>query len=125
MIDLKMLKYSPSHLVATAVHTALRIQKDTEGWTACLAHHTGFVEAELLTCAEDVRGLIEQAPQEARCKAVYKKFSHVKFDEVPSPSLRVPRHPHPSRCPLLRVAPPLAPCTRGCKLTLRPWCRWR
>jgi len=82
MIDLKMLKYTPSHLVATAVLAALRIQKDTKGWTACLAHHTGYVEAELLSCAEDVRGLMEAAPLEARCKAVYKKYSHVKFDEV-------------------------------------------
>jgi hypothetical protein len=82
MIDLKMLKYSPSHMVATAVLAAIRIQGDTGGWTSCLEHHTGFTETALGACTQDVHGLMQQAPNEPRCKAVFKKYSHTKFDEV-------------------------------------------
>ena len=74
MMDIKMLKYAPSHLVATAVFIALRTKKDPAGWKARLAHHTGFVEADLHACVRDMSRLMAPCALHAACTAVSGKY---------------------------------------------------
>ncbi|KAJ1495693.1 Cyclin, C-terminal domain-containing protein [Baffinella frigidus] len=89
MMELNILKYTPSHLAATAVLAALRILSDLIGWTPRLERHTGFFEAELRTCVQDVCGLLKNAHvKEAvptnlhTSKAVYRKYSKNKFHQA-------------------------------------------
>lgn len=75
LLDLRMVRHSPSHLVASA----LLLSNDLMGrrllWPSPMVSHTRHTEQDLRTCAEELRTLLHAAPQYF-LQAIRKKYSH-------------------------------------------------
>eukprot|EP00850_Spirogloea_muscicola_P003108 SM000012S25370 [mRNA] locus=s12:773858:776602:+ [translate_table: standard] len=76
-----MLRFSPSHLAAAAVFTALRTLQRTSAWTAVLHKHSGFTELQLRVCMNLMIGLHKKAAT-GSLTAVHKKYAVPKQLEV-------------------------------------------
>jgi len=81
MPEIKMTKYTPSHLAAAAVLLSNKLLKKQPAWPAAMASHSGYSETQVRTCAKELCALLEAAPT-ASLQAVRKKFSHPKFQSV-------------------------------------------
>lgn len=79
--EIKMIKYSPSHLAAASVLLSNKLLKKQPAWSASLTSHSGYSETHVRTCAKEICALLEAAPS-ASLQAVRKKFSHPKFHSV-------------------------------------------
>lgn len=80
--EYKMLKYLPSTIAASAVYLALKTMGQP-CWTAELAQHATYSEAQLMPCVRDIHAL-HKAASSNNLKAVLKKYSQEKHGTVSS-----------------------------------------
>ncbi|CAE7390715.1 unnamed protein product [Symbiodinium sp. KB8] len=80
MQEYSMLKYLPSITAAAAVNIAMR-SLGLGTWDATLTAYTGFTEAQLQPCVQDMEHILEYAPT-ANLQAVRKKYSSSRYREV-------------------------------------------
>jgi hypothetical protein len=85
LMDIQMLRFEPSHLVAAATLLSNKLMKQPS-WPSMVARHCKFDLPEVKECAEDLFGLFEAA-QKSPMQAVRKKFSHEKFRSVATRSI--------------------------------------
>jgi cyclin B len=81
IVDYRMLKYTQSHLAASAVLLANKIMRIPSPWPALLTKHTRNTEASLKTCAKEMCSLLQGA-EKSSLQALRKKFSQEKFGGV-------------------------------------------
>ena len=82
MIQIRMLQFTPSNLVAASIYFSNTLRAESECWTEQLQHHTGYTVPDLELCVDELRALLRDASKEQKYKAVFKKFSHKQFDSV-------------------------------------------
>jgi len=81
ILDLKLLKYTPSSLAAGSVYIARKMTNKDELWTPTLAHYTTLSEAEVREVAVDMNNLLKKNAR-STLKAIKKKYALPKFGEV-------------------------------------------
>lgn len=81
LIDLKMIRYLPSHVAAAAVLLSNKLLQKLPAWPVHMAQHTGYTDSTIRDCAKELCQLLEQAPN-AQLQAVQKKFSRRDFSTV-------------------------------------------
>ncbi|KAI3865013.1 hypothetical protein MKX03_012167 [Papaver bracteatum] len=74
LMQYSMIKYCPSMLAASAVYVAQCTLKKTPLWNDTLKLHTGFAEAQLIECANELVNFHSAAP-EHKLRVVYRKYS--------------------------------------------------
>lgn len=79
--EYSMLRFSPSHIAAAAVYTALLTVQKAPSWTYTLQRHTGLTETELKLCVSLMVGLHQKAST-GSLTAVHKKYVGPKFQSV-------------------------------------------
>jgi len=79
--DFKMLRYSPSHLVAAATLLSNRMLHKQTAWPEALSKLSGLTELGIRGCAKEMCGLLETA-ERSPLQAVRKKFSQEKYLKV-------------------------------------------
>jgi len=82
MIQIRMLRFKPSTLVAASIYLTNTLRDEAEPWTEQLQHHTKYSIDDLEPCVAEFRSLIADASKEQKYKAVFKKFCHRQFDTV-------------------------------------------
>jgi len=80
LVDIKMLKYAPSHLAAASILLSNKLLR-RPSWTPAAVRHTQMTEATLKDCAKEMCVLLECAEFNP-LQAVRKKFSHAKHHSV-------------------------------------------
>jgi cyclin B len=78
-LELKMYKFSPLLLVASSLYIIFKLGGKNDIATVC--DLSGISETELRECAKDICSVIDNA-EKSSLKAVRKKFSTTKFNEV-------------------------------------------
>jgi len=81
MIDVKLLKYTPSQIAAGSVYIARLMTQKTPCWTPTLEHYSTYPEAQVHGVAVDMNELLKRA-QKSSLKAIKKKYSTPKFGQV-------------------------------------------
>jgi cyclin B len=81
LLDMRMLRYPPSHVVAAAFLLSNDLLGKQPAWSASMAQHARFTEQALRDCAGDLRQLLDTAPK-SQLQAVQKKFSTSKYHMV-------------------------------------------
>lgn len=81
LTDHKMLRYSPSHLVAAAALLSNKLLKRHPAWPAVMLRQTKQTEAMVKGCAREMCGVFEAA-ERSPLQAVRKKFSQPKFSSI-------------------------------------------
>lgn len=76
--DIKMIRYTPSHLAAAAALLSNKLLKKHPAWPPCLVRHTKQSEAVVKACAREMCGLLEAAERNS-LQAVRRKYSQPKF----------------------------------------------
>jgi cyclin B len=79
--DYKMVKYSPSHLAASAVLLSNKLLRFQPSWSSAAVKHTKMTEHMLKECAKEICSLLEHAEQSS-LQAVRKKYSQSKYHSV-------------------------------------------
>jgi len=79
--DIKMIKYTPSHLAAAAIYLSNKLMKQPVPWSQTMCNQTGYTEAAIKACAKELCTLLEGA-QASNLQAVRKKFSYAKYHSV-------------------------------------------
>jgi cyclin B len=79
--DIKMVKYSPSHLASAAILLSNKLLRKQPSWSAACLKHTKMTEQMLKKCAQEMCDLLE-AVESNPLQAVRKKFSQLKHHEV-------------------------------------------
>lgn len=74
LLDIRMIRHSPSHLAAAAVLLSNSLLGRRPLWPASMVHSSSYAEASLNTCSEELRGLVDAAPASS-LQAVRKKYS--------------------------------------------------
>mmetsp|Transcript_46294 Transcript_46294/g.110170 ORF Transcript_46294/g.110170 Transcript_46294/m.110170 type:complete len:476 (-) Transcript_46294:376-1803(-) len=75
LLDIQMIRYTPSHIVAAAVLLSNELLGRGMAWPAHMAEFSRHREPQLRACAEEIRSLLQAAPTN-HLKAVYKKYCH-------------------------------------------------
>lgn len=74
--DVKMVRYSPSHMAAAATLVTNKLLKRTPGWSADMAKYTKHSESAIKNCAKELCANLENAKvNPSSVQAVVKKFS--------------------------------------------------
>jgi len=81
LMDMKLLKYNPSHIAASAVYVARAMTHKTPLWTPTLEHFTTYPESQVLPCAMEINDLLKRS-QTVSCKAIRKKYESEKNGQV-------------------------------------------
>jgi len=81
LIDIKMLKYLPSTMAATALYISRKFNNDLVNLDGAIEEVTGYSKTNLTPCAKDMIEVLREAPKSS-LQAVRKKFSSVKYMEV-------------------------------------------
>lgn len=81
LIDVKLLKYTPSQIAAGSVYIARLMTQKTPSWTPTLEHYSTYPETQVHTVAVDMNELLKRA-QKSSLKAIKKKYSSPKFGQV-------------------------------------------
>lgn len=81
LIDLKMIRYTPSHVAAAAVLLSNKLLKKQPSWPASMETHAGYSESSIKSCAKELCAILEAAPNH-QLQAVRKKFSHKDYQSV-------------------------------------------
>lgn len=81
LVDVKFLRYQPSHLAAAALFLANKLHRKHPSWPAPLVRHTRYTETLIKGCAKEICGLLENA-ERSSLQAVRKKYSLAKFQSV-------------------------------------------
>jgi len=81
LLDLKMVRHTPSHLVASALLLSNELMGRRLFWPSPMVSHTRYTEHALRACAEELRALLDDAPQYF-LQAIRKKFSHERYLSV-------------------------------------------
>jgi cyclin B len=84
LLDLHMLRYSPSHMVAAALLLSNELSRRSPTWPLIMVQESHFAEQALRHCADDLRRLLEQdqATAGGQLQAVHKKFSSAERHKV-------------------------------------------
>uniref|UniRef100_A0A7S4SK67 Cyclin N-terminal domain-containing protein n=1 Tax=Alexandrium monilatum TaxID=311494 RepID=A0A7S4SK67_9DINO len=114
LVDVRMLKYTPSHLAAAAVLLSNKLLRRQPAWTPSAVKHTKMTEQMLRECGKEICALLEAAEANP-LQAVRKKYSQAKHHAVakmgfaglppslppppPPPSAAVPAVAAPGRAP--------------------------
>jgi len=77
LLDLRMVRHSPSHLVASALLLSNELIGRRPLWPSQMVSLTRQTEHNLRTCAEELRSLLDAAPQHF-LQAIRKKYLHEK-----------------------------------------------
>ena len=85
LVEYKMLRFPPSLLAAACVNVASRVL-DRGTWDATLTAYTGYAEADLLECCDELMELIRRS-ESSNLTAVRRKYSSSKYGEVARSSL--------------------------------------
>jgi len=85
LMDIQMIRYEPSHLVAAATLMSNKLMKQP-AWPPMVSRQCKFDLPAVKDCAEDLFGLLEAA-QKSPMQAVRKKFSHEKYCSVATRSI--------------------------------------
>jgi transcription initiation factor TFIIIB Brf1 subunit/transcription initiation factor TFIIB len=81
LIDVKLMKYTPSQVAAGAVYLArLMLQKEPL-WTVTLEHYSTYPQSQVRGVAADMNELLKKA-RKSSLKAIMKKYSSPKFGQV-------------------------------------------
>jgi cyclin B len=83
LLDFKMIRYEPSHLVAAAALLSNRLMKLHPAWPMAMSNSCKHDLPAVKQCAQDMCGILEGV-EGSQLKAVRKKFSHDKFSKVAS-----------------------------------------
>jgi len=77
LMDIGMLKHSPSHLVAAALLLSNELLKRKVAWPAAMVQQSHHTEQSLQRCADELRQLLDadSASAGGQLQAVHKKFS--------------------------------------------------
>jgi len=81
LIDVKLLKYTPSQIAAGSVYIARLMTQKTPSWTPTLEHYSTYTDAQVHSVAVDMNELLKKA-QKSSLKAIKKKYSTPKFGQV-------------------------------------------
>lgn len=81
LCDIKMLRYCPSHLAASAVLLSNKILRRHPSWPAHLIKHTRYTESLIKSCAKEICCLAESADRSS-LQGVQKKYSQQRFNAV-------------------------------------------
>jgi len=84
LLDMRMLQYSASHVVAAAVMLSNEIWKRSPVWPDSMSQATRHSEQALRHCAEELRQLwhADKAGAGGQLQAVHKKFSLAQYHSV-------------------------------------------
>lgn len=82
LLETKFLDYKPSLVASAAIYLINKIRKRSEAWPDLLVAATGYEEKSLKTCARELCHVLERAEELPNSKALRKKFSSAKFNEV-------------------------------------------
>lgn len=83
LLDVKLLKFYPSEIAAGSVYLAQAMTNKFPLWSPTLEHYTKYSEGHARTVALDLNDFLKRV-QKASVKAIYKKYSSPKFNEVSS-----------------------------------------
>jgi len=75
LLDFRMVRHSPSHLVASALLLSNELIGRRLLWPSPMVSHTRHTEHDLRTCTEELRTLLDVAPQYF-LQAIRKKYLH-------------------------------------------------
>jgi len=75
ILDIRMLRFAPSHLAASALLLSNAISGHAPVWPADLARASGHPEAALRACVGELRGLLTEAPS-GDLQAVQNHYRH-------------------------------------------------
>jgi len=81
LLDMKMLRYTPSHLAAAAALLSNMLLNQQPHWPAIMARHTQQTESMFKGCAWEMCSLLMQAEGNP-LQAAYRKFSQPEFSFV-------------------------------------------
>lgn len=81
LCDIKMLRYCPSHLAASAVFLSNKLLRRHTAWPSQLIKHTRYTESLIKSCAKEMCCLVEGADRSS-LTAVRKKYAQQKFNSV-------------------------------------------
>jgi cyclin B len=79
--DLKMIRYTPSHLAAAAALLSNKLLRLHPCWPSAMVRHTRHTEPMVKVCAREMCTLLEQAEKNP-LQAVRKKFSQPRYSGV-------------------------------------------
>lgn len=81
--DVKMVRYSPSHLAAAATLVTNKLLKQSPAWSASMAKYTKHSESAIQNCAKELCAILENARiNPTSVQAIVKKFSLSKYHGV-------------------------------------------
>jgi len=77
VLDIRMLQYSPSHMVSSALLLSNEILGRCPAWPQLMVHQSHYTEGKLRSCADLMRQLFDadRAGAGGQLQAVHKKFS--------------------------------------------------
>jgi len=81
LLDIKVLRYSPSFLVATACLLSNKLLKISPSWPAAMVYHTKLHEPAMRECITDLATILANSRQ-SQLQGVNTKFSLTKFHSV-------------------------------------------
>merc|ERR1719171_502487 len=81
LTDMKMLRYCPSHLAASAIFLSNKLLRRHPAWPASLIKHTRYTENVIKSCAKEMCCLVEQADRNS-LTAVRKKYAQQLLNSV-------------------------------------------
>eukprot|EP00415_Alexandrium_ostenfeldii_P003311 UN3311 len=81
LLEVQMVRHLPSHLVAAALMISNELLGKRPAWPTHMVVHTRHAEHALRGCAEEMRALLDAAPQ-GSLQAVRKKYSQERHQSV-------------------------------------------
>lgn len=82
LFDMRMMKYRPSLMAASAMYLVNKLKKKQEAWEDKMIAATGYEEDELKACAKELLHLLEGLPTHNYAKNLRRKFSLTAYHEV-------------------------------------------
>jgi len=79
--EINMIRFTASHLAAASIYLSSKPLKQPVAWPQTMCIQTGYTEAAIKGCANELRTLLENA-QTSSLQGVRKKFSHAKYHSV-------------------------------------------
>jgi len=73
LLEIRMIRYTPSHLVAAATLLSNELVGRTPLWPTTMVEHTRYTESDLRTCANELRAILEAAPSSS-LQAVRRRY---------------------------------------------------
>mmetsp|Transcript_15432 Transcript_15432/g.42427 ORF Transcript_15432/g.42427 Transcript_15432/m.42427 type:complete len:496 (-) Transcript_15432:23-1510(-) len=73
LLEISMIRYAPSHLVAAATLLSNELIGRTQVWPSAMVQQTRYSESDLRTCANELRALLEAAPNSS-LQAVRRRY---------------------------------------------------